>query len=408
MPKDFEANPTRALARAEPPQQDSHDTESHMDESGHDALPSKTDAPANRTDAPAKKHRRKLLIGVAVIAALAAGIWYGHHYWTVGRFMVETDDAYVHADFAIVAPKITGYVAQVPAIENQTVKAGDPLVVLDDGDYRDALTLAQSQLDSEVAAVARIDSQATAADAATAQARARVDAAQAQVNQAQADLNRYQDLAKNDVASAQRLEQAQATNASAVASLADSQAGVVSAQANREVIVAQKAEAEATLSGLRASRDKAQRDLDATVLRAPFDGTVGNLSVAVGDLVSTGKRLLAVVPLSQVYVEANFKETQISELTPGTKVHLEFDAFPGREVTGTVEGVAPASGAQFSLLPPENATGNFTKVVQRVPVRIAVPADVAAQGWLRPGLSVTASADLRTAGDAGGTTVAAK
>lgn len=392
MPKDFEANPTHALPKAEAPQPESRE-------------PVEAEATGvGVEEAPAAKKRgaKKLLLGVAAVALLAVGAWFGYDYWTVGRFMVETDDAYVQADFAIVAPKITGYVAQVPAVENQAVKAGDPLVVLDDGDYRDALSLAQSQLASEEAAVARIDSQAAAADAATAQARARVDAARAQVDQTEADLHRYQNLAKNDVASAQRLEQAQAANASAVASLAESQAGVVSAQANREVIVAQKAEAEATLSGLRASRDKAQRDLDATVLRAPFDGSVGNLSVAVGDLVSPGKRLLAVVPLAHVYVEANFKETQISELTPGTKVNLEFDAFPDREVTGIVEGVAPASGAQFSLLPPENATGNFTKVVQRVPVRIAVPADVAAQGWLRPGLSVTASADLRTTNDTGG------
>lgn len=399
MPKDFEANPTHAQPKAEAP--DAHDSPA----TSTAAVP-----PPAGDESPAapKRGRRKLLLGGAVVALLAVGAWFGHSYWTVGRFMVGTDDAYVQADFAIIAPKITGYVAAVPAKENREVKAGDPLVVLDDGDYRDALALADSQLASEQAAIARIDSQAAAADAATAQARARVDAARAQVSQAESDLTRYQSLAKNDVASAQRLEQAQTTGASAVAALAEAQAGVSSAEANREVIVAQKAEAQATISGLQASRDKAQRDLDATILKAPFDGVVGNLSVAIGDLVSPGKRLLAVVPLAHVYVEANFKETQISELTPGTQVHLEFDAFPGREVTGTVEGVAPASGSQFSLLPPENATGNFTKVVQRVPVRVAIPADVAAEGWLRPGLSVTASADTRTAGQPGAARVAAK
>lgn len=413
MPKDFEAGSGRAEHRvedrAEHRVEDKADVEPRAEANvePHAPVPSSavavSDEPSTGPSAgPGRRKpgRKTILLGGALLALLAAGAWYGQRYWTVGRFMVETDDAYVQADFAIIAPKITGYVAAVPAVETGAVRAGDPLVVLDDGDYRDALMLARSQLESQQAAIARIDSQAAAADAATLQARARVDAAQAQVDQAEADLNRYRNLARSDVASAQRLEQAEAASAAAVASLAEARAGVISAQANREVIVAQKAEAQATLSGLAASRDKAQRDLDATVLRAPFDGTVGNLSVAVGDLVAPGKRLLAVVPLSAVYVEANFKETQIAELTPGTKVHLAFDAFPGREVEGTVAGVAPASGAQFSLLPPENATGNFTKVVQRVPVRVAVPADVAAEGWLRPGLSVTASADIRTAGSA--------
>jgi membrane fusion protein (multidrug efflux system) len=197
-----------------------------------------------------------------------------------------------------------------------------------------------------------------------------------------------------------------AAAAAAAAQVREAEAGVATARANRAVIVAQKTEAQAMIAGLEAARDKAQRDLDATTLRAPFDGTVGNLSVAVGDLVTPGKRLLAVVPLDAVYVEANFKETQIAELRPGTEVELHFDAFPDRGVTGRIEGIAPASGAQFSLLPPENATGNFTKVVQRLPVRIAVPPEVAAEGWLRPGLSVTAFADVRT-GDAA-TAVAAR
>lgn len=394
MPKDFEANPTFAQPRAEAPR---HET------SEPQAAPASEEAPPKP-----RRGRRQFLLGGALVALLAVGAWFGHDYWTVGRFMVSTDDAYVHADFAIMAPKITGYVGAVPAADNEPVRAGDPLVVLDDGDYRDALSLAQSQLASHQAAITRIDSQAAAADAATAQARARVDAARAQVSQTEADLARYESLTRNDVASAQRLEQAEAANSSAIAALAEAQAGVTSAEANHDVILAQKAEAQATLSGLEASRDKAQRDLDATVLRAPFDGTVGNLSVAVGDLVSPGKRLLAVVPLSQVYVEANFKETQIAELTPGTEVHLEVDAFPGRELTGTIQGLAPASGAQFSLLPPENATGNFTKVVQRLPIRIAIPADIAAEGWLRPGLSIVASADIRTTGEAGSAQVAAK
>lgn len=367
------------------------------------APPAADSAPA--ADVP-KGGRRRIVLGAIAAVVLATAGWFGHHYWTVGRFMVDTDDAYVQADFAILAPKITGYVASVPAYENEAVKAGDPLVVLEDGDYRDALRLAEAQLAAQRASVERIASQAKAGDASVTQAQARVEAAEAALTQANADLARYQNLARNDVASAQRLESAQATQTSAAAAVREAEAGVATAVANRAVIDAQSAEATATIAGFEAQRDKAQRDLDATVIRAPFDGTVGNLSVAVGDLVSAGKRLLAVVPLSQVYVEANFKETQIAELGKGTEVHLHFDAFPDRDIVGTVEGIAPASGAQFSLLPPENATGNFTKVVQRLPVRIAVPADVAAEGWLRPGMSVQASADIRTSSPEGGAVAA--
>ncbi|MFO1141855.1 MAG: HlyD family secretion protein [Amaricoccus sp.] len=340
--------------------------------------------------------RKRIVLSLLAILVLAGLGWLGFRYWTVGRFMVSTDDAYVQADFTILAPKIPGYVASVPAVENHPVRAGEPLVTLEDGDYRDALTLAEAQLAGQQAALVRIDSQAAAGDAGIAQAEAQVEAAKAEAAATAADLARYQRLASSDVASEQRLESAQAADAAAQAAVREAEAGVATARANRAVITAQKAEAQATIAGLAASRDKAQRDLDATVLRAPFDGTVGNLSVAKGDLVAPGKRLLAVVPLAEVYVEANFKETQIAELAPGTHVTLHFDAFPDRRLIGTVQGVAPASGSQFSLLPPENATGNFTKVVQRVPVRIAVPADAAAEGWLRPGLSVSVSADVRT------------
>ena len=392
MPKDFQADRERFQTVVEGPAAEA--SPSVPATAAPAGLAPGDSAPA---ETKAKGGRRRVVLGVVAAAVLGAAGWFGYHYWTVGRFMVDTDDAYVQADFAVLAPKITGYVAAVPAAENEAVKAGDPLVVLEDGDYRDALRLAEAQLAAQKAAVERIASQARAGDAGVAQAEARVEAAQATLKQADADLARYQDLARNDVASAQRLETAQAAQASAAAAVREAEAGVATAVANRAVIDAQRAEAEATIAGLEAQRDKARRDLDATVLRAPVDGTVGNHSVAVGDLVSAGKRLLAVVPLSAVYVEANFKETQIAELGRGTKVHLHFDAFPDRDLVGTVAGIAPASGAQFSLLPPENATGNFTKVVQRVPVRIAVPAAAAAEGWLRPGLSVQVSADVRTA-----------
>ena len=360
------------------------------------AGPPAADSPGS--DKPARSGgggRKPLVLGaVAAFLLLVAG-YYGFHWWSVGRFEVTTDDAYVQADFAILAPKVTGYVASVPARENATVAAGDPLVVLEDGDYRNALAQAEAQLAVQNASVIRIDRQSAAAEAGVRQAHARVDAARATADQAAADLDRYRRLASDDIASAQRLEAAEAADAAARAAVVEAEAGVATAEADTAAIVTQRTEATALLPGLEAARDRAQRDLDATVLRAPSAGVVGNLSVTAGDFVAPGRRLLAVVPLDKVYVEANFKETQIAELAPGTPVTVTVDAFPDHSVTGTVESVSPASGAVFSLLPPENATGNFTKVVQRVPVRIALPADVAAEGWLRPGLSVLVSADTR-------------
>lgn len=362
--------------------------------------------PGDRTDAGNSRAakggfgRRTILLAVAGAVLLLAGGWFGWNWWTVGRFEVETDDAYVQADFVLIAPKVTGYVASVPGQENQTVAAGTPLVVLDDGDYRNALSEAEAQLAVQHASVTRVERQIVAAEAGIRQAHARVDAATAAANQAAADLTRYRRLASDDIATAQQLEAAEANDATTRAALLEAEAGVATAEADHAAVAAQRAETQALIPGLEAARDRAARDLEATVLRAPTGGVIGNVSVAAGDFVTPGKRLLAVVPLDAVYVEANFKETQIGLLAPGTPVTLEVDAFPDQHVTGTVQGLAPASGAVFSLLPPENATGNFTKVVQRVPVRIAISPEVAAQGWLRPGLSVVVTADTRGTGDA--------
>lgn len=395
MPKDLDAQPLQRRAEGGTPTPLRAIPSS--DSTSEARTPAAPETPAAAKPAAKKGGVRRIFLGLLATAAVAAAAWYGHNYWTNGRFLVSTDDAYVEADFAVMSPKMTGYVASVPAVANQAVKAGDPLVVMEDGDYRNALTAAEAQFRTQEATIARIERQVKAAEAGVQQARSRVASAVAVHDQAAADLARYTRLASNDVASAQRLEAARASEATAAASIEEAKAGVTSAEANLDVVRAEVTEASAVLPGLAAARDRAQRDLDSMILRAPTDGVVGNLSVAAGDYVTPGKRLLAVVPLDAVYVDANFKETQIEKLVPGTKVTLSVDAFPDREITGVVEGVAPASGAVFSLLPPENATGNFTKVVQRLPVRIAVPADVAAEGWLRPGLSVTVTADPRTA-----------
>ncbi|MDR4308215.1 HlyD family secretion protein [Chelatococcus sambhunathii] len=363
--------------------------------------PVQPDVRSPGADAPTPPARRggarKFLLGAVAIAAITAGGWYGYDWWVDGRFLVETDDAYVGADMATMAPKVSGYVASVSAQQNMRVKAGDPLVTLDDGDYRLALAAADGKIATQQASIARFDRQIAAADAQISQAKAQVDSANADSARAAADFDRAQQLAKSSYGSRQSLDQATADKLRTAASVEAAKAGVVSAEANRDVLIAQKEEAQRTLDELKTARAQRQRDLDATVIRAPFDGVVGNKAAQAGDYVTPGKRVMAIVPLDRVYVDANFKETQLADIQPGEKVRLSVDAYPEHDVTGVVDSLAPASGAQFSLLPPENATGNFTKIVQRVPVRIHVdPADVA-KGRLRPGLSVIAAVDIRTA-----------
>ncbi|OQP84817.1 hemolysin D [Rhizobium rhizosphaerae] len=348
------------------------------------------------TAAPAKK-RRGLLLPVIGLAVLAAAGWYGHEWWTTGRFMISTDDAYIEGDIAAIAPKVSGYVESVPVIANQHVKAGDPLVVLDGGDYRIALDQAEAQIATEKLSLARFDAQITGAVAARAQAEAQKVALQATVRGAEITQRRESDLTSRSVGTAASLDAANVAVDQARANLLAADAGIASADASIAVLKAQRAEAESTIRSLELARDKAARDLSFTVLKAPYDGVVGNVSVQKGDLVSVGQRLAALVPTEALYIDANFKETQIAGLVPGSKVKVHVDAYDDKPIEGTVQSIAPASGSVFSLLPPENATGNFTKVIQRVPVRISLPKDALESGRLRAGLSVVVDVDSRTA-----------
>jgi membrane fusion protein (multidrug efflux system) len=262
------------------------------------------------------------------------------------------------------------------------------LVRVDDGDYSLAVQTARDQTAVQEATIARLGKQVLAQQAAVDQAKAQVASAKAGATRADLELKRQQDLAARQINSRQQLEQAQANYDQAVAQVQASQAGVDSAIANVDVLKAQQEEAQRTLKQLQTALAKAERDLSFTVIRAPFDGVVGNRAVQVGDYVQPTQRLASLVPLEAVYVDANFKETQVSQLRPGQPVSITVDALPGRTLEGRVASFAPASGSVFSLLPPDNATGNFTKVVQRMPVRILVPATVAEQSVLRPGMSV--------------------
>ncbi len=353
-----------------------------------------TAPPAAAQDRPKAGRKRLLLAGIAAAALIAAG-WYGYDYITVGRFIVSTDDAYVGVDMSIIAPKIAAHVAEVPIVNNQSVREGDVLVRLDDGDYRLAVEQAQAKLATQKATLTTFDAQIKASEATAAQMRAQLEASKATQVKTIADFDRTNALAQRDWSTKAALDAARAARDSAQAQVSASEAQIQTADANVAVLKAQRAEAERVVKELEVAVAKAERDLSFTVIGAPFDGVVGNKSVQVGDYVIPGKRIAAIVPLDKVYVDANLKETQLARVLAGAKATVRVDALDGAAIQGTVESVAPASGSRFSLLPPENATGNFTKIVQRVPVRIAIPAKDA-DGRLRPGLSVVVDIDTRT------------
>jgi len=356
--------------------------------------------PAGAPSPPPGGGRKRRVMAAALIVAAGLGAWKGYHWYTHGRFLVGTDDAYVRTETATLAARVAGHVARVAVGDNARVETGDLLVVIDDGDYRLAVTAAQDRAQTQEATIARIRAQAGAQTAGVAQAEAQLRGAAADATRAALEYERAVRLKAATFATQQRVDAVQADRDRTAAARETAQAAVAAARANLAVVEAQIVEASRVGEELKTALDKARRDLGFTEIRAPFAGIVGNKAAQPGQYVQPGARLMALVPLESVYIEANFKETQISRLKPGQKASLSVDAFSDRPMEGVVESVAPASGAQFSLLPPENATGNFTKIVQRVPVRLRVPADVARQGLLRPGLSVVVDVDTREAAPA--------
>ena len=326
--------------------------------------------------APAKKRSRRPLVfaGIGLVALLAGG-YYGYDWFTTGRYMVSTDDAYVGGDIATISSKLSGYVATVNAVANQSVKKGDPLITLDDGDYKIARDQAQAQIDTAHLTLSRIDAQITGAEANLQQANAQKLALVAAQKNASLAQDRAASLAKTNVASQADLDKANAALDQANAQVVAGDAQIALAQSQIAVLKGQRAEAEGQLKSLGLALDKANRDLSFTVLRAPYDGVGGNLAVQTGDLVAAGGRLASLVPTEALYIDANFKETQLSKLVPGEQVTIRVDAMDGEPIVGTVESLAPASGSVFSLL----------------------PADVLASGKLKAGLSVVVAADTRTA-----------
>jgi membrane fusion protein (multidrug efflux system) len=344
--------------------------------------------------------RRALLAGVA-LAALGGGAWYGHDWWTVGRFIASTDDAYVGGDVTVIAPKVPGFIATLAVRDNQPVKAGDPLITLDDRDYRAALAKADGAVAAARAALANVEATRRLQEAVIAEAQAGIGAADAEAARSRFDVVRYRALQADQFASAQRFQQADADHKKAAAAVDKARAAAAAASRELDVIETRRAQDEAALQQALAERDLARLNLGYTALSAPIDGTVGNRAAQVGAYAPSGTYLLSVIPAHGLWVDANFKEDQLAHMKPGQPATVVADVLPGRTFHGHVESLAPGTGAIFSVIPPENATGNFTKIVQRVPVRIRLDDGDATLGALRPGLSTTVSVDTRAAALAG-------
>jgi membrane fusion protein (multidrug efflux system) len=355
------------------------------------AAPGAPVASANSA-APKSGKRKFVLTGVAALLALAVA-GYGVHYVLVGRFLVSTDDAYVRANNTMLGARVTGHIAAILSGDNAPVHAGDVIMKIDDGDYRIAVDAARTKIATQEATIARIGRQIAAFESQVEQAQANVVSAEAGLKRAGLDYDRQQALSTKGFASRATFEQSEAGRDQGAAALRAAQAAYDAARDNVEVTRAQQAEANAQLAELKTSLAKAARDLDFTSVRAPVDGTFSNRLVNTGDFIAVGQRLGNVVPLDDVFIDANFKETQLQRIRPGQPLTISVDAYGHRKFAGVVDSISPAAGSVFTLLPPDNATGNFTKIVQRLPVRVRVPKEVARQNLLRAGMSVYVTVD---------------
>jgi membrane fusion protein (multidrug efflux system) len=345
------------------------------------------------------KLARRLLLAAAALALVAGAAWWGNNWWQVGRFIESTDDAYIGGEITVIAPNVAGRIVQVAVTDNQAVRAGDLLVKLDDRDYRAALARAEAAVAGRQATLANLDATRRLQEALIAEAQAGIAAAAAETARSRDDQIRYHALSQAAVASVQSSQKADASFKEAAAAGTKARAALDAAQRQLEVIDTEKEQARAALAGAIAERDQAMLNLGNTELRAPIDGTIGNRSARLGAYAAIGAELIALVPARGLWVDANFKESQLGRMRPGEIATITADILPGVRFGGHVASLAPATGAQFSVLPPENATGNFTKIVQRVPVRILLDGDASVLGRLRPGLSVTAAVDEREAAE---------
>ena len=357
--------------------------------------PAAPSAGAARPAAPKSGGRKKfVMMGVVGLLSVAA-VGYAVYYVLAGRFYVSTDDAYVRANNTTLGARVSGHVSAIFPGDNSIVRKGDLIFKIDDGDYKIAVDAARTRIATQQATIDRIGRQVTALESAVEQAKAQLASSEAALKRAGLDFERQQALSTKGFASRATFEVSEASRDQGIAGVKSAQAAHDAARDNVEVTRAQQAEARATLAELQTQLAKAERDLAFTNVRAPVEGTFSNRLVNTGDFIQAGQRLGNVVPLDDVFIDANYKETQLKRIRPGQPVTIKVDAYGFRKFTGLVDSISPAAGSVFTLLPPDNATGNFTKIVQRLPVRIRVPKSVARQGMLRAGMSVYTTVDTR-------------
>ncbi|ANY82767.1 hemolysin D (plasmid) [Microvirga ossetica] len=362
-------------------------------------VPSPEPPPTGAASTASRKRpiRKLLLVGASLIAVAGASD-FGWRYWTVGRFQVATDDAYVKADNTTIAPKVPGYIAAVLVGDNEPVRAGQILARIDDRDYKVALEQAKADVEAAKANIANKQAAIAAQQSAIAAAKATVVVDQANETFAEQEDKRYAELATKGYGSLQNAQQAASRIAAARATVVRDNAALASATRQLDVLQAELGQAQAALGRAEAVQDQAKLNLSYTTIVTPIDGVIGNRTLRVGQYVQAGTQLMAVVPTEAAYIVANYKETQLTNVRAGQPVTVEVDTFPGRVFQGRVDSLSPASGQEFALLPPDNATGNFTKVVQRIPVKIVLDAGTPLAVVLRPGMSVYPTIDTKAEG----------
>jgi membrane fusion protein (multidrug efflux system) len=349
---------------------------------------------------PSRQAIKRAALATLLGLGVAAAAGFGHYYLTTGRYLETTDDAYVKADSTIIAPRVSGYISEVRVADNEKVVAGQLLARIDDRDFRIALNQGKADVAASEAAVKNLNAQIELQEPLIQQQAAQVDATEANLKFAQQERARYDELMKSGSGTIQHAQQTDAALRSQTAQLQQGKAGLIAANKKVEVLSTELAQARAQLDHARAVEQQAALNLSYAQITAPVAGTVGARSLRVGQYVQAGTQLMAVVPLDAVYVVANFKETQLTHMRNGQSVELTVDSFQSTRLKGHIDSLSPASGLEFALLPPDNATGNFTKIVQRVPVKIVLD-DQSLSGLLRPGMSAEPTVNTKAAVVAG-------